>query len=449
MKFNDQFRFVRQNMKKNKTRVFMTILATAIGCAFLIVLASVGFGLHKSLVKDITERRVVTEIEVHGKEEGKGEFHPLTNKDIEYLEGVENVKAVTRRKILQQQALYSIGDYQVNSDTVVAHMPSELKSGFELSEGTLPKSENEVVLGYHFIKQLAPTNVKSEELYGENGIKEKYRFKENLIGKEIDLTVAKMVHGKEEKKSMKVKVTGISKKPSKDWLYDTTVYISDGMLTQIETYTGTPKGLLVEAEGEKAAVQADGTENQYDQVKVYAKDMEAVKSITDKLSADDYATFSVLNELKDVNMIFNILKAGLIFIGTIAILIASIGIYNTMTMAVTERAPDIGIMKAIGANPVTIRRIFLLESSYIGLIGALIGTVVSYLISYGVNFAFPLIIEQAFNERAPEGLLLSHIPFSLPVICFVICYLVTILSGLRPAKRATQVDVLRAMRREV
>jgi acetoin utilization transport system permease protein len=130
-------------------------------------------------------------------------------------------------------------------------------------------------------------------------------------------------------------------------------------------------------------------------------------------------------------------------------LIASIGIYNTMTMAVTERSPDIGIMKAIGANPKTIKRIFLLESSYIGLIGALIGTVVSYAISYTVNFALPIIIQSAFKEKPPEDLMFSSIPVTLPIICVTICYVVTILSGLRPAKRATKVDVLKAMRREV
>ena len=153
--------------------------------------------------------------------------------------------------------------------------------------------------------------------------------------------------------------------------------------------------------------------------------------------------------MKEINMIFMIIKAGLIFIGTIAILIASIGIYNTMTMAVTERAPDIGIMKAIGANPRTIKNIFLLESSYIGLVGALVGTLVSYGISFAVNFGIPLAIKQFFGENPPDDLVFSSIPWSLPVICFVITYLVTIISGLRPAKRATEIDVLRAMRREM
>ncbi|MEW8987690.1 MAG: ABC transporter permease, partial [Bacillus sp. (in: firmicutes)] len=155
MKLADQFRFVRQNMKKNKTRVFMTILATAMGCAFLIVLASVGFGLQKSLVKDLMEQRIVTSIDVFGKEIDKGEFQQLTDKDVKAFEKIENVKAVTRRKQLMQQANYQIGDYQTHAETIVTHIPSEVKSGFELSKGSLPNNKDEVVVGYDFVKELA------------------------------------------------------------------------------------------------------------------------------------------------------------------------------------------------------------------------------------------------------------------------------------------------------
>lgn len=449
MKLQDQFRFVRQNMKKNKTRVFMTILATAMGCAFLIVLASVGFGLQKSLVKDMMEQRLVTAIDVFGKEETKGEYQQLTDKDVTSFEKMENVKAVTRRMQLQQQATYELGEYQTQAETIVTHVPSEVKAGFELSSGKLPENKDEVVVGYHFVKELALKTADPKELYNEDGkINEKYTYKEEVIGKRLNLVVAQFENGKEVKKSFQVTVVGIGKKPTKDWSYDKNVFISGEILKDIEAFTGTPRGLIKDSYyiEQETPVATEGT---YDQVKIYAKNLEAVQGITDKLEQQKYASYSIVSELKQVNMMFTILKAGLIFIGTIAILIASIGIYNTMTMAVTERAPDIGIMKAIGANPRTIKNIFLLESSYIGLIGALIGTAVSYGISIAVNFALPMILEQAFDEKIPSGFSFSYIPWSLPVICFVICYFVTILSGLRPAKRATQVDVLRAMRREI
>lgn len=448
MRLKDQFKFVRQNMKKNRTRLFMTILATAMSVAFLIVLASVGFGLHKSIVKETLERRIVTEIEVPGKEDPNSGFKQLTDEDISYFEEIEDVKAVTRRKNLQHY-MFEVGEHLTDAQAVVAHMPSETKAGLELSEGRLPKEENEVVVGYHFVEHLRPNRELPEELYDEQGqIKEEFKYKGDLIGKKITMNVIKFEDGKEIKEPLEVKVVGIRKKPTKEWIYDNVVFVSEGVLKQVEEFTGTPRGMMKDPNNpdmEPASIPAD----QYDQVKIYAKDMEAVKDITAQLEENSYPSYSVINELKDVNVMFTIVKAGLIFIGTVAILIASIGIYNTMTMAVTERAPDIGIMKAIGANPKTIKKIFLLESSYIGLIGAAIGTIVAYAISFIVNFGLPLIIKQAFGEEPPEGLIFSHIPYTLPLISFMICYLVTILSGLRPAQRATKVDVLQAMRREV
>ncbi|WP_226641905.1 ABC transporter permease [Mesobacillus subterraneus] len=448
MRLKDQFKFVRQNMKKNRTRLFMTILATAMSVAFLIVLASVGFGLHKSIVKETLERRIVTEIEVPGKEEPNNGFRQLTNEDISYFEEIKDVKAVTRRKNLQNYR-FEVDQHQTNAQAVVAHMPSETKAGLELSDGRLPKAENEVVVGFHFFQDLRPNKEVTEELYNEKGqIKEKFRYKGELVGKKISMEVIKFEGGKEVKKPLEVTVVGIRKKPTKEWIYDNVVFVSEGVLKQVEEFTGTPRGMMKDPNNpdmELPAIPAD----QYDQVNVYAKDMESVKDITAQLKEKNYPSYSVINELKDVNVMFTIVKAGLIFIGTIAIIIASIGIYNTMTMAVTERAPDIGIMKAIGANPKTIKKIFLLESSYIGLIGAAIGTLVAYAISFIVNFGLPLIIKQAFGEEPPEGLVFSYIPYTLPLISFIICYLVTILSGLRPAQRATKVDVLRAMRREV
>jgi acetoin utilization transport system permease protein len=449
MKFKDQFRFVRQNMKKNKTRVFMTILATAMGCAFLIVLASVGFGLQKSIVEQITEQRIVTQIDVHGKLDEKEAFHPLTNKDIKTFEKIKNVNAVTRRKMLQQEGNFILGNYQGSSQAVVAHFPSEVKSGFELSKGHLPKNKEEIVVGYNFMVNLASKDADQKEMYNEKGeVKEEYRYKGNLLGEKITLNVKKMDNGKLIEKPFTFKVVGIGKKPTKEWVQDRSVFISEEVMKEIEDFTKTPRGMLMDPNSPEMQGPKIDSES-YDEVKIYAKNVEAVQEITDQLKEQKYQSYSVINELKQINMIFMIVKAGLIFIGTIAILIASIGIYNTMTMAVTERAPDIGIMKAIGANPKIIKRIFLLECSYIGLIGAIIGTVVSYAISYAVNFALPMIIEKAFGEELPKDLSFSSIPIILPVICFTICYVVTIVSGLRPAKRATKVDVLKAMRREL
>lgn len=447
MKLKDRFLFVQQNIKKNKVRTFMTILATAMGCAFLIVLASVGYGLQQSIIDETLEQQIVTEIDIHGHEDDDGNYEPLTMESITYLEDVEGVKAVTRRKQLQQIPTYKIGDYQTEAETVVAHFPSEIKSGLKLHEGKLPEADDEVIVGYNFIKHIHSDSVSDEDIYDKEGnIKKEYQYTEKLVGKTIDMTVSKGEGDNKEVHTIPLKIVGITEKPTREWMEDASVYISQDVLIETEAFTGTAKGSPYQDDDMQ---ETEGLSDAFDQVKVYADSLQKVEAISDKLDDANYATYSVVSEMKQINMLFTIAKAGLILVGTIAILIASIGIYNTMTMAVTERAPDIGIMKAIGANPKAIKQIFLLESSYIGVVGAVIGTVVAYGVSLLVNIGLPRILQTAFDEELPEGLKFSSIPVTLVLIAVGICLVVTILSGMRPAKRATEIDVLKAMRREV
>ena len=443
MKLKDKFRFIRQNIKKNRARTFMTILATAMGCAFLIVLASVGYGLQQSVVKETLEDQVITEIQVHGKEVENG-FEAITAADIEKLEKVEHVRAVTRKIQLRQIPTYSIDGYKSETMTVSTHFPSEIASGLELAEGRLPESPNEVVVGYHFPNTLYMET--AEDIYDEEtgDVKEEFRYKGKVIDQTITMTVQQDIDG-EVTENIPLTVVGVLEKPGREWMQNQDVYISQEVFKQIETFTGTAGGEI----GVDPEYMETGHLEVFDQVNIYADNLEAVQGVVDILKEDNYATYSVVSEMEQINTLFTIAKAGLIFVGTIALIIASIGIYNTMTMAVTERAPDIGIMKAIGANPKTIKQIFLLESSYIGVIGAFIGTIVAYATSVVVNIGLPLILEVAFGEEMPEGLQFSAIPWSLVLIAVTICLVITILSGMRPAKRATQIDVLKAMRREI
>lgn len=443
MRLKDRYRFIRQNIKKNRARTFMTILATAMGCAFLIVLASVGYGLQQSVVKETLEDQVVTEVQVYGKESAEG-YDSITVADIDKLEKLDHVKAVTRRTQLRQMPNYTLDEYKSEAMAVSAHYPSEIASGLELSDGRLPEKANEVVVGYHFSDTLV---IDSEDVVydEETGYpEEQFRYKGELIGQTILMTVKQDEEGNVTEE-IPLTVVGIIEKPGREWMQDRDVYISQEVFKQIETFTGTAGGGIVydSEEIETGHLQV------FDQVNVYADNLEEVQGIVDTLNEEKYATYSVVSEMKQINTLFTIAKAGLILVGTIALIIASIGIYNTMTMAVTERAPDIGIMKAIGANPKTIKQIFLLESTYIGIIGAIIGTIVAYATSVVVNIGLPMILEIAFEEEMPEGLQFSSIPLSLVLIAVAICLIVTILSGMRPAKRATQIDVLKAMRREI
>lgn len=449
MKFKDKFRFVQKNMKKNKTRVFMTVLAAAMGCAFLIVLASVGFGLQKSVVDQITQGRLLTDISIHGKETKNG-VTAITEADIPYLESVENVKAVTRRQTVNQPLKFRLGELQTEQFSTIVHMPSEVKAGFELSEGVMPQSDHEIVVGYYFAESLRSEGqgTDGQKTATEDGQPVK-KPKPSVLGQTVTIEAAQYFGKQKKTETFTVKIVGIGKKPSREWNHDQNAYLSEGLLAQIEAFTGTVGGVMNDPNQDKKQGQKKSREARHYEVHVYAEGVEDVEGIAQEIRAKGYMNHSIVNELEQVNVVFLIMKIGLLFVGTIAVIIASIGIFNTMTMAVTERSQDIGIMKAIGAHPKAIKSIFLIESTYIGLLGAIIGTIVSYAISYIVNFALPIVIQQYMDRDAPDGLQFSYIPISLTLISTAICLAVAIISGVRPAIRATQVDVLKALRRDV
>ncbi|WP_347709276.1 FtsX-like permease family protein [Bacillus sp. FJAT-47783] len=200
---------------------------------------------------------------------------------------------------------------------------------------------------------------------------------------------------------------------------------------------------------EKESMNEEMGEVYSEEVNVYASNLEHVKPLLEELKDKGYHVYSVTEQLDSMNVFFLVFKIGLIFIGTVAVLIASIGIFNTMTMAVTERTQEIGIMKAIGAQPNVIRRIFLMESAWIGVVGAMLGVVISYGISGISNWIIPMVLNSVTDSEGPEGFIFSYIPLSLVLIAFGISVGVAIISGLRPAFKATNIPVLSALRKEI
>ncbi|QXE02211.1 ABC transporter permease [Terribacillus sp. DMT04] len=438
MTFGDKWRFVRQNMKKNRVRVFMTILAAAMGSCFLIVLASVGFGLHDSIVEDQLESSVITKIEIYGKNDT--DQNGFTSENIAELQQIDGVETVREIQYLGETSYHIDGYTNEMPDSIAVDFEKEKQTGLELESGKLPEAENEIIVSSDFAKQLVQDDIEEKDLYAEEGVvKTEYQYQQNLLNKEIELQAFATPEDATEPKATAetVKIVGIEAAPANEYAYRNSVKTTPALKRKLDD-----------------ALQMTNSHTEqgdplYSEVEVYASNAESVDGILTSLEEKEYQAYSNLEELKNINVLFNVAKAGLIIVGTIAVLIASIGIYNTMTMAVTERAPDIGIMKAIGANPKTIKQIFLMESTFIGLAGAWIGTAAAYIISFFVNTGVPIILEQIFEEEIPETMQLSSIPFLLVAISVLICLIVTILSGARPAKQATNVDVIRALRREI
>ncbi|WKA55215.1 ABC transporter permease [Planococcus shixiaomingii] len=423
MRFNDQIDFIRQHMKRNKLRVATTILAAMMGCAFLIVLASVGFGLHKTITDDVLDNNMVTEIQVAGKESSD---EKISDEEISKMREMANVIAAVKRSTPNADGTAKLGERNGYVATTLVDFNEEQKAGLVLSDGEMPKAKDEVLVGYHFAQSL----LTEEEVKNAEDDQEPKGFKGSVIGQTFELELAPF-DGETETATWKFTVSGIMEEPAKDWIINNKVYIADSW----------------------GPVFSDelGVEESFPEVLVYADDLQNVGSITKLLKDEGYYVYSVTEELGSMDMFFTALKAGLIFVGTIAVLIASIGIFNTMTMAVTERTREIGVMKAIGAQPKLIQKLFLMESAAIGIIGTVLAVAISYGISILANWLVPIIIMSSLAEEGGDDftILISVIPWQLVVIASVISISVAMISGWRPARKATKIDVIQALRQEL
>ncbi len=436
MLFKDQIDFVTQHIKKNKLRVFMTILAATMGCAFLIVLASVGFGLQESLRNEILSNETVTKIQVYG------DTTQLTDDQIQEIKKIEHVETVLETMNVNAGAHSFFEDRDTHSNVTLTDMQDFEQINGKLAEGVYPTKPNEIIVGYHFAQTLLneeDRNVMAEkskkaEAEGTYYDGREEGYKESLIGQKIDLSLATHDDPNNETEKMAYTIVGIMEKPSYDWMIDSSIHMDKAQKAALAQSLALPENELF-----------------YSEFNIFADTLENVKPILETLKDKGYSVYSVTEQLEQMNVFFLVLKVGLIFVGTIAVLIASIGIFNTMTMAVTERTREIGVLKAIGASPKLIKRLFLMESTFIGILGTLIAVIISYAISITANLALPLILKAATGEDAfaTNDITFSLIPWQLVVIAAAISIGVAMISGYRPARKATKIDVIQALRQEL
>jgi putative ABC transport system permease protein len=159
-----------------------------------------------------------------------------------------------------------------------------------------------------------------------------------------------------------------------------------------------------------------------------------------------YRVYDRADLLARVHLAFAVLTGFLGAIGGIALLVAGIGIANTTIMTILERTREIGIMKALGAEPGTVRRLFLVETALVGLIGGVVGLVLAEIAGLVANAAFHIWL-RGQNVADPVGNL-SVISFGLVVAALVLALVVSLLAGAWPSRRAVRLQPLDALRYE-
>ncbi len=183
----------------------------------------------------------------------------------------------------------------------------------------------------------------------------------------------------------------------------------------------------------------------YDSATIRAADVSRANTLSAQLRQDGFQVQSVEVFVTVANRIVTIVTLMFTLIGSIALLVATIGIANTMVMAIYERTREIGILKAMGASRREIRQMFMLEAGFIGMIGGVFGLLIGWLLGLGLNQAIEII--SRYRDQPVHGKFFLVTPL-LAVGAIVFATFIGLVAGLLPAQRAAKLDPLEALRHE-
>lgn len=182
----------------------------------------------------------------------------------------------------------------------------------------------------------------------------------------------------------------------------------------------------------------------YSQVKLVVKNQAELARTRRQVEAMGYVTRSVADTVEQINSLFGTLRTVLMLLGMVALSVAALGMFNTLTVSLLERTREVGLMKAMGMKSSEVQELFLTESMIMGFFGGVLGIVAGVVLGKlaGLVLSFFAIFKGVGYVD------ISYVPLSFVVIIIFLSLLVGIATGIYPAKRATKISALNALRYE-
>lgn len=427
MRPGDLIETVFLNLRRMRLRLLLTVLGVVIGTSSVVLMVSLGIGLQRNIIEELSAFGDATHIMVQGGFEGmagaEGEPKRLDQNAVTRFEQIDGVAAVLARIWVPVDSL-TYRRHQTGAQTIGVDMDVLKQFGTELAQGRYARADNEIVIG-----DAVPTMFAGGDPYAGDRARDL-----DLMGKRITVTStiypSDMSDPNAQPATQERKVTVVGVLKPLDMETDTSVFM--------------PLEPAIEISG------VDRRRVEFSLITVKARGVGDVADIEKIISDDGYMAFSAQSTQDAVRRSFAIVQLVLGAIGGIALIVASLGIANTMTMSILERTREIGIMKAVGASGTQIRRIFLGEAAVIGLLGGAGGVAASALGALLANlFVTGMIAQQAgAGPDAAEATTLFVIPVWLAVFSVAFATGVGLLAGVLPAIRAANLDPLVALRHE-
>lgn len=400
-RITDLARLALRIFKVKPTRSVLTILGIGVSFGVILFLVALGYGLQNHLLRQISSAESLLTLDVLSP---NPDALTINNETVEQFSRIPNVLKVSPVAIVNGQLNLNGISYEVLFTGVSPSFKES--SALNMVSGEFFKTdENEIVVSSFFLKLFnkSPNELLNNETYltffipRKNAIEEKSES-ENSV--------------KTFKENSPFKITGVVEDETNNFIY-------------------TPFPAL-----EKLNLPSYGS------VKIKVADSASLEETRSKILEMGFSVSTVSDTVEQANKIFNALQIVLALFGIAALIVAVIGMINTMTIALLERIQEIGIMKVIGASDRDVEKLFLLESVVIGFLGGISGLLIGFISSQLFNIG----VNALANALGGNKVDLFYYPLWFIIVIVVFSSLVGILTGALPARKAGKMDPLQALR---
>lgn len=444
MRISDLIKMGLKNLSRRKARTSLTVVGVIIGTISIVVMVSIGMGMNASYQSQVMQAGSLTTIDVmkenynYDPESGSGTVtqQVLDDAFLETITQLEHVKAVT--PYISKYVTLTSGKYECGVNLYAIDMSTMEKFAFpEIVSGTTPSEEDKTVfiLGSRALENFYNPYGGRWEPVVVDPAKDRIKFQFNAW----EYTQAP---GKSPF-TTQLRNYGVLKE-SNNYEYDYAMFVDIDYYKQLfDKFTKT-----LTPESRKVALKSL---DQYERVKINVDSVKNVKEVQKKIGDMGYQTSSLQSILEPMQDTSNMLQLVLGCIGGVSMLVSAISIANTMIMSIYERTKEIGVMKVLGCYVKDIKRLFLFESATIGFIGGVFGIVCSYVASWAINkYGAPIFQSIMQNNGMYDSATteFSIIPLWLPILALLFAMIVGVVSGYYPARRATRISAIEAMKTE-
>lgn len=182
----------------------------------------------------------------------------------------------------------------------------------------------------------------------------------------------------------------------------------------------------------------------YSQVKVVVDKDQNLATVREQIEGKGYSTSSVVDTVAQINGLFSTARTILALLGTVALFVAALGMFNTLTVSLLERTREIGLLKAMGMKSEEVRDLFLAESMIMGSLGGLLGLTIGLVVGKVIE----LILSIYALLNGAGTITIINMPILFAMFIIILSFFVGIVTGIYPAKRATKISALNALRYE-